>query len=184
MNIRKPIKKIAILVVTLSLAVHSTVFATGNTENINENMDVIQQSVNDTGISLTSTFYTGDNYLGYVTVTKTNQAGASAHILYGRKLKLKPAWMAIDSKTSEVNIRIWVIDENEGYMVLNHNFTPSQDVDGKDDAGYWYAESDWAPYAVTPGHSYRFYYDVTTADGYKPTGKTRQALCHVWFNLE
>lgn len=184
MNIRNSIKRFAALAVVLSLAVPSTAFAAEPKEDTTTNVTSTQQSADDTEISLASSFDTGDHYLGYVTVTRTNQAGGSAHTFYGRKLQVKPAWKAIDSTTSEVNIRIWVVDETAGYSVLDHTFTPAEDVDGKDADGYWYAESPWSPYALVPGHSYRFYYDVTTAYGYTPTGQTRQALCHVWFNLE
>ena len=184
MNIKNHIKKLATFAVVLSLAIPSTVFAAETKDDTTTNVTSIQRLGDDNGISLQSSFTTGDHYLGYVTVTKTNQAGGSAHILYGKELQVKPAWKAIDSTTSEVNIRIWVYDETGGYTVLDHTFTPEEDVDGKDADGYWYAESPWSPVALTPGHSYRFYYDATTAYGYKPTGKTRQALCHVWFNLK
>lgn len=184
MNIRNIIKKVTTIAVVLSLAVPVTAFAAENTDVENSNVVSVEQSSDNVGISPMASFDRGDHYLGYVTVTKTNQAGGSAHTFYGTKLQVKPAWKAIDSTTSEVNIRIWVIDETAGYMVLDHTFTPSQDVDGKDADGYWYAESPWSPVALRPGHSYRFHYDVTTAYGYTPTGKTRQALCHVWFNLE
>ena len=96
-----------------------------------------------------------------------------------------PAWKAVDSTTSEVNLRIWIIDENTGKKVFEDLFTPSRDKDNrKDDAGYWYAESNWAYNKLTYGHSYRFYYDITTAAGSTPTGNVRQALCHIWFNLK
>lgn len=185
MNIRHLAKRIATLAVALSMAIPSTAFAAETTEDTNVNVPSIEQAEEDYGIDLCSTFNPGDNYLGYVTVKKTNQAGGSAHVLNGRSIQVKPAWKAVDSTTSEVNLRIWIIDENTGKKVFEDLFTPSRDKDNrKDDAGYWYAESNWAYNKLTYGHSYRFYYDITTAAGSTPTGNVRQALCHIWFNLK
>lgn len=184
MNIQKSIKKFATLAIALSLAVPSTAFAAEVNEDTNVNVPSVEQSAEDSGISLCASFNPGDNYLGYVTVTKTNQAGGSAHTLYGRSIQVKPAWKAVDSTSSEVNLRIWIIDENTGKKVFDDLFTPSDDTDGrKDKDGFWYAESDWSYNVLTSGHSYRFYYDITTASGSTPTGNVRQALCHIWFNL-
>ena len=185
MNIRNLAKKIAPLAVALSLTVPSTAFAAETNGDTNANVPSVEQTAEDSGIALYSTINPGDNYLGYVTVTRTNQAGGSAHVLKGRSIQVKPAWKAVDSTTSEVNLRIWIIDENTGEKVFDDLFTPSRDTDRrKDNDGYWYVESDWVYNKLTPGHSFRFYYDITTAAGSTPTGNVRQALCHIWFNLK
>lgn len=184
MNIRNLTKKIAPLAVVLSLAVPSTVLAAEVNGYTDVTVPSTEQAAEDFGIALYSTFNPGDNYLGYVTVKKTNQAGGSAHVLNGKSIQVKPAWKAVDSTTSEVNLHIWIIDENTGTKVFDDLFTPSRDKDGhKDNDGFWYAESSWSYNVLTSRHSYRFYYDITTASGSQPTGNVRQALCHIWFNL-
>ena len=71
MNIRNLAKKIAPLAVALSLTVPSTAFAAETNGDTNANVPSVEQTAEDSGIALYSTFNPGDNYLGYVTVTRT-----------------------------------------------------------------------------------------------------------------
>ena len=96
-------------------------------------------------------------------------------------MRIKPAWKATDSTTSEVELEVKVIDDQLGVCVYSHRFKLYEDVDGKDSAGWWYAESPY--FRITYGHSYHFEYEAFTATGYQPTGNNRSAAVHMWLNL-
>ena len=96
-------------------------------------------------------------------------------------MRIKPAWKATDSTTSEVELEVKVIDDQLGVCVYSHRFKLYEDVDGKDNAGWWYAESPY--FRITYGHSYHFEYETFTATGYQPTGNNRSAAVHMWLNL-
>lgn len=126
-----------------------------------------------------STFGTGDHYVGATTVNDKHWGGY--HVFNAKRIKVKPAWKATDSTTSEIDMYIALYDVTLGQTIYKHRFTPSEDIDGKDSKGYWYYEDLW--YAITPGHTYQFYYEAFTTPGYSGTGSNRIGTCSLWINL-
>lgn len=97
-------------------------------------------------------------------------------------MRIKPAWNATDSSTSEVELLMKVIRKSNGDVAYEHRFKLSDDTDGQKDAGgWWYAESPY--FAINNTSDYFFYYEVFTADGYQGTGNTRCGQVHVWIDL-
>jgi len=135
--------------------------------------------VDNGGISTCATFPTGDHYVGYCTVDDTHLGGY--HVFNAEWMQVKPAWKAMDSSTSEIDMYIEVRDVTSGETVFKYRFTPSEDVDGKDGSGYWYAESYW--FDITPGHTYQFFYEAFTAPGYSGTGYNRVGRVELWIEL-
>lgn len=133
----------------------------------------------DSGIMPLSTFPLGDHYVGYCTVDDSHLGGR--HVFNGNYLQVKPAWKALDSSTSEIDMYIEVRDVTCGTTPFKYRFSPSDDVDGKDGAGYWYAESGWTK--IDKGHTYQIYYEAFTAPGYAGTGHNRKGTCTLWIEL-
>lgn len=97
-------------------------------------------------------------------------------------MRIKPAWNATDSSTSEVELLMKVIRKSNGDVAYEHRFKLSDDIDHKKDAGgWWYAESPY--FKINNTSDYFFYYEVFTADGYQGTGNTRCGQVHVWIDL-
>ena len=97
-------------------------------------------------------------------------------------MRIKPAWNATDSTSSEVELLMKVIRKSNGDVAYEHRFKLSDDTDGQKDAGgWWYAESPYFP--INNTSDYFFYYEVFTADGYQATGNTRCGQVHVWIDL-
>lgn len=133
----------------------------------------------DSGIMPLATFPLGDHYVGYCTVDDKHLGGR--HVFNGKWLQIKPAWKALDSSTSEIDMYIEVRDVTCGTTPFKYRFSPKDDVDGKDGAGYWYAESGWTQ--IHSGHTYQIYYEAFTAPGYNGTGHNRKGTCTLWIEL-
>lgn len=117
--------------------------------------------------------------LGGFTFTNTNIGAARTYNF--NYMRIKPAWKASDSETSEVDLLIKVIRASDGTVVYQKRFTLSDDVNGKDKDGWWYAESEY--FRIDYGQKYYFFYEAFTTPGYTPTGYNRGAQVHMWLNL-
>ena len=73
---------------------------------------------------------------------------------------------------------IEVRDVTCGTTPFKYRFSPKDDMNGKDGAGYWYAESGWTQ--IHSGHTYQIYYEAFTAPGYNGTGHNRKGTCTLW----
>ena len=126
------------------------------------------------------TYGAGEYQMEYVNFKdKTNGAIRTYNTQY---MRIKPAWKATDSSTSEVELLVKVIRKSNGDVAYSHRFKLSEDTDGhKDGEGWWYAKS--APFKINKTSDYFFYYEVFTADGYKGTGNTRSGEAHLWVEL-
>ena len=126
------------------------------------------------------TYGAGEYQMEYVNFKdKTNGAIRTYNTQY---MRIKPAWKATDSSTSEVELLVKVIRKSNGDVAYSHRFKLSEDTDGhKDGEGWWYAKS--APFKINKTSDYFFYYEVFTADGYKGTGNTRSGEAHLCVEL-
>ena len=123
------------------------------------------------------TYGAGEYQMEYVNFKdKTNGAIRTYNTQY---MRIKPAWKATDSSTSEVELLVKVIRKSNGDVAYSHRFKLSEDTDGhKDGEGWWYAKS--APFKINKTSDYFFYYEVFTADG---SGNTRSGEAHLWVEL-
>lgn len=131
-------------------------------------------------LSSVGSYWAGYHDLGGFTFTDKNK-GAS-RTFYTNYMQIKPAWKAADSSTSEVDLYVKVVRAWNGDVAYEHRFTLRDDVDGKDSAGWWYAESPW--FKINSGSDYYIYYEAFTTPGYTPTGSTRRANVHTWIELK
>lgn len=172
MRIRKFIRRFTVVVATLAMVITmipSVAFAATPELDTTTNADV--------SVSSYVPVYSWD--LGGFTFTNTN-IGASRKYNFNY-MRIKPAWKASDSNTSEVDLLVKVIKASDGHVAYSKRFTLSDDVDGKDGDGWWYAESDY--FRIDYGENYYFFYEAFTTPGYTPTGYNRGAHVHMWLNL-
>ena len=164
-------------VIVLAISMFSTTaFAAEPSDKIvsDENDKVLVES----GV-LRVSYGAGDHDLGGFTFNDTNRG--SARTFNTNQMQIKPAWKAADSSSSEVDLYIEVWNATRNERKFYHRFTLNDDVDGKDGAGWWYAESSW--FDIDPGESYYIFYEAFTTPGYTPTGSNRSASVHTWIEL-
>ena len=174
---RKLVAFFSILAIVVSMFGTAAFADTANQQENGEEKVLIASGI----IPLTSvaSYWPGDHDLGGFTFNDYNYG--STRTFYANYMQIKPAWKAADSTTSEVDLYIKVVREWNGYVAYQHRFTLSDDVDGKDGDGWWYAESPW--FAINNGSDYYIYYEAFTTPGYTPTGYNRSAHVHTWIEL-
>ena len=130
-------------------------------------------------VSPRAAYDTGYHDLGGFTFTDFNRG--SDRIYYGNRLKVKPAWKPADKPSSEIDLLIEVRRASDNQLAFQKRFTLSDDEDGKDSAGWWYAESPWI--SINSGSAYYIYYEAFTTPDYTPTGDYRKAHVHTWIEV-
>lgn len=167
------IKKVEAIIVS-TLLIITSLFTFSNVAQANET----NPQEEATTLLAVETYTPGNYYLGDFGFTDYNWGRERQY--NANQMRVKPAWRATDSRTSEVDLLVKV-KRVGGSVVFSKRFTPNDDVDGKDGVGLWYAESSW--FNITKGATYQIYYEAFTASGYKPTGNKRKAYVHTWIEL-
>lgn len=124
----------------------------------------------------------GEYYLGQFNFTDSNTGAARTY--NAKFMRIKVAWKKGESDIttkSDIDLYVDVYRVWNGKSAYTHQFTPSEDRDGKDSDGYYYVESPW--FEVNNGSDYRIYYEAFTTPGQTGTGSNRKGNVHTWIEL-